>query len=141
MHLKYIQATLPYLAAAGHSLYTISSYIYVQQMLELQEKHASVHAAFMHGWIPRREEEQSILGGSVNSPDNIADTHEENGNQWSEQNKEASEARQLKDDDDMRSLIKYIQYRNPFAQDESLQSIAIEVTAIKCHPDNAKKLG
>ena len=40
---------LPYLAAAGHILYTKSSYIYMQHMLELEQQQPHVYAAFVSG--------------------------------------------------------------------------------------------
>ena len=38
---------IPYIAAAGHSVYTKSGYIYLQQMLDLAEEHPDVYASFM----------------------------------------------------------------------------------------------
>lgn len=49
LHLKSAQAMLPYLAAAGHTLYAKSIYIYVQQMLDLKIHQPNVHDAFMAG--------------------------------------------------------------------------------------------
>lgn len=40
---------LPYFAASGHNLYLKSAYLYLQSMLELEQNHPDVHAAFLNG--------------------------------------------------------------------------------------------
>lgn len=49
LHLKAVQDMLSYFAAAGHNLYAKSSYIYLQQMLQLAQQHPDVHASFISG--------------------------------------------------------------------------------------------
>jgi len=60
----------------------------------------------------------------------------------SDQHKDATPARQSRDDKDTRSLLDYLQHRNPFERDSSLQSIATGVTA-ECtvNADKAKEVG
>ena len=48
-HLQVLQEMLPYLAAAGHNLYTKSIYIYLQDMQQLQQQHPDVFHCFMRG--------------------------------------------------------------------------------------------
>ena len=60
----------------------------------------------------------------------------------SDQHKDATPARQSRDDTDTRSLLDYLQHRNPFERDSSLQSIATGVTAESTvNADKAKEVG
>lgn len=66
------------------------------------------------------------------------------GNEFtsSEQHKEASEARQQRDDKDMRLVLNFLLPRNPFSCDESLRNLASGVTADPTvNVDRAKELG
>ena len=49
LHLKALHEMLPYFAAAGHTLYTKSAYIYCQQMQDLPNKHPQVNRSFLNG--------------------------------------------------------------------------------------------
>lgn len=49
LHLKCIQDMLPYLAAAGHNLYTKSAYVYISEMKDLKETHPDVYSDFVSG--------------------------------------------------------------------------------------------
>ncbi|KAJ8039828.1 hypothetical protein HOLleu_13951 [Holothuria leucospilota] len=49
LHLSTVNEMLPFYASAGHNLYLKSAYTYLQQMLQLEEKHPEVHAAFKNG--------------------------------------------------------------------------------------------
>ena len=49
LHLKALHEMLPYFAAAGHTLYTKSAYIYYQQMQDLQNTHPQVNRSFLNG--------------------------------------------------------------------------------------------
>lgn len=49
LHLSTMQEMLPFMAAAGHNLYTKSLRIYLQMMEKLQETHQSVYDMFMQG--------------------------------------------------------------------------------------------
>ena len=40
---------LPYLAASGHNLYVKSAHVYLQDMLELEQTHPNLDAAFKSG--------------------------------------------------------------------------------------------
>ena len=48
-HLSSLTEMLPYFAASGHNLYLKSSYLYLQDMFQLEEKHPTVYNAFMSG--------------------------------------------------------------------------------------------
>ena len=43
LHLRTLQDMLPYLAASGHNLYTKSLYVYLKQMIRLENMHPDVH--------------------------------------------------------------------------------------------------
>ncbi|XP_069109699.1 uncharacterized protein [Argopecten irradians] len=49
LHLKTVHDMLHYFAAAGHNLYTKSSYLYLQKMQELEQEHPEVFHAFVSG--------------------------------------------------------------------------------------------
>lgn len=49
LHLQVIQDMLPYLAAAGHNLYTKCARVYLQQMLNLKTEHPNVQQHFEEG--------------------------------------------------------------------------------------------
>ena len=49
LHLKSLQQMLPYLAASGHNLYVKSAHVYLQDMLELEQTHPNLDAAFKSG--------------------------------------------------------------------------------------------
>ena len=60
----------------------------------------------------------------------------------SDQHKDATPARQSRDNKDTRSLLDYLQHINPFERDSSLQSIATGVTAERTvNADNATEVG
>ena len=59
MHLAATTEMLPYFAASGHNHYLKSSYIYVQQMHELEATHPDVYHHFSNGlFVVRRSERQ-----------------------------------------------------------------------------------
>ena len=49
LHLRTLQDMLPYLAASGHNLYTKSLYVYLKQMIRLENTHPDVHSQFTQG--------------------------------------------------------------------------------------------
>ena len=49
MHLESVKDMLPFLAAAGHNHYTKSSWLYLQQMLDLKDTHPDVFHNFSTG--------------------------------------------------------------------------------------------
>ncbi|XP_073253317.1 uncharacterized protein [Porites lutea] len=49
LHLKALHEMLLYFAAAGHTLYTKSAYIYCQQMPDLPNTHPQVNRSFLNG--------------------------------------------------------------------------------------------
>ena len=49
LQLKSLQQMLPYLAASGHNLYVKSAHVYLQDMLELEQTHPNLDAAFKSG--------------------------------------------------------------------------------------------
>ena len=49
LHLRTLQDMLPYLAASGHILYTKSLYVYLNQMIRLENTHSDVHRQFTKG--------------------------------------------------------------------------------------------
>ena len=49
LHLKSLQQMLPYLVASGHNLYVNSAHVYLQDMLELEQTHPNLDAAFKSG--------------------------------------------------------------------------------------------
>ena len=50
LYLQAIHEILPYLAASGHNLYTKSVYLYLQDMIKLQQLHPEVHAHFLQDY-------------------------------------------------------------------------------------------
>ena len=49
LHLKALHEILPYFAAAGHTLYTKSAYMYCQQMQDLPNTHPQLNRSFLDG--------------------------------------------------------------------------------------------
>ena len=49
LHLRCIEAMLPYFAACGHKLYTKCARIYLQEMKKLQKDESPVYTAFKIG--------------------------------------------------------------------------------------------
>ena len=170
LHLKTLQAMLPYFAAAGHNLYTKSVYIYLQQMLKLQTDHPDVYDFVSSGYhVIRRSDRywaglsadlviEQVLMRSMKTTGGLTRGRgmaESQRNQWllsmpacaevnsamqdltdtyfatSEQHKDVTQARQNKDEADKKTLLGFLQDRNPFEDDTSLQNIATGVTASK----------
>ena len=50
LHLRCIEAMLPYFAASGHNLYTKCARIYLQEMKKLQKDESPVYTAFKNGF-------------------------------------------------------------------------------------------
>ena len=46
LHLRSAQKMMPFLAAAGHTFYTKSLHVYLQQMVQLEKSHPDVHRSF-----------------------------------------------------------------------------------------------
>ncbi|KAK7111484.1 hypothetical protein V1264_011106 [Littorina saxatilis] len=65
LHLHSLQQMLPYLAAAGHSLYAKSVHIYLQDMQQLKEHHPSVFHEFTHGYHVLRRSDRYWAGLST----------------------------------------------------------------------------
>ena len=49
LHLQSVLEMIPYMAAAGHNAYTKSSYIYMTNMLDLEDRYPLVYQHFMNG--------------------------------------------------------------------------------------------
>ncbi|CAH3187344.1 unnamed protein product [Porites lobata] len=62
VHLQSLRDMLPFYAAAGHNLYAKSVYIYLQQMLELNSKHADVLELFKKGFHVIRRSDRFWAG-------------------------------------------------------------------------------
>ncbi|CAH3022720.1 unnamed protein product, partial [Porites evermanni] len=62
LHLQSLRDMLPFYAAAGHNLYAKSVYIYLQQMLELNSKHADVLELFKKGFHVIRRSDRFWAG-------------------------------------------------------------------------------
>ena len=60
LHLQATAEMLPYFAATGHNHYLKSSYIYLKQMVELEEKHPDVHHYFSNGLFVVRRSDRSM---------------------------------------------------------------------------------
>ena len=59
LHLDSLSKMLPYLAAAGHNLYTKSINVYLQHMSKLESTHSEVYNSFMSGHhVVRRSDRQ-----------------------------------------------------------------------------------
>ena len=129
LHLNAVQNMLPYLAAAGHSLYTKSSYIYLQQMLELEEQQPHVHAAFVSGHhvIRRSDRYWAGLSSDLVIEQTLMRTMKTTGG--------LTRGRGMDE-----SQLKYLQHKHPFDKDASLQSIATGMTANNTNRDKAKRL-
>lgn len=65
LHLQFLQEMLPYLAAAGHNLYTKSIHIYLQEMTLLSSNHPDVHRQFKKG-LHVVSERQIFFGAGCN---------------------------------------------------------------------------
>ncbi|KAL8624972.1 hypothetical protein ACOMHN_039859 [Nucella lapillus] len=65
LHLHALQRMLPFLAAAGHSQYTKSVHLYLQQMQKLKDRHPAVHDAFMQGHHVLRRSDRYWAGLST----------------------------------------------------------------------------
>ena len=50
LHVHALHDMLPYLAAAGHNLYTKSIYVYLQRLAQLSIHHSEVHHQFQTGY-------------------------------------------------------------------------------------------
>lgn len=64
MHRGSLYKKLPYFAAAGHNPYTKSSYIYLEQMNQLESTHPNVHAQFSNGHFVVRQSDRFWAGNS-----------------------------------------------------------------------------
>ncbi|CAH3116456.1 unnamed protein product [Porites lobata] len=62
LHRQSLRDMLPFHAAAGHNLYAKSVYIYLQQMLELNSKHADVLELFKKGFHVIRRSDRFWAG-------------------------------------------------------------------------------
>ena len=159
LHLQTLQEMLPYFAAAGHNLYTKSAYIYIQQMLELEEKHPDIHTCFMSGYhVVRRSDrywaglssdlviEQTLMrsmktSGGLTHGRGVDESQRtqwvlsmpacssinaamqeltETGAPNNDCHKEISIAPQQRDDKDTRTVLTFLQNRNPFERSDAL---------------------
>lgn len=62
LHLRSVQEMMPFLAAAGHNLYTKSLHVYLQKMLQLKTSHHQVHTRFEEGHHVLRRTERFWAG-------------------------------------------------------------------------------
>ena len=65
LHVQTLHDMLPYLAAAGHNLYTKSMHIYLQQLTHLPVKHPEVQQHFENGFHVVRRSDQYWAGLST----------------------------------------------------------------------------
>ncbi|KAG1697184.1 hypothetical protein GQR58_006011 [Nymphon striatum] len=59
LHLSTVHEMLPYFAASSHNLYTKSAYVYLQDMLCLEDKHPDVYDSFQNGHHVIRRSDRS----------------------------------------------------------------------------------
>ena len=62
LHLQSVREMMPYFAAAGHHLYTKSSYLYLQTMTQLHVKHPDVQKKFEDGFHSIRRSDRFWTG-------------------------------------------------------------------------------
>ena len=72
LHLSAMQDTIPYLAAAGHNLYTKSIQVYLQNMLQLEQSNPAVYHSFTAGKHVIRRSDRFWAGLST---DPVSYTH------------------------------------------------------------------
>lgn len=65
LHLQSVKQMLPYYAAAGHNNYLKSSYIYLQNMLNLKNTHPNVEKLFQSGYHVIRKSHRFWAGRSA----------------------------------------------------------------------------
>ena len=65
LHVHALHDMLPYLAAAGHNLYTKSIYVYLQQLAQLSIQHPEVHHQFQNGFHVVRRSDRYWAGLST----------------------------------------------------------------------------
>ena len=65
LHLQCVQEMLPFLAASGHNNYTKSAWMYLQQMIHLEERHPEVYKLFKNGHHVVRRTERPFAGIST----------------------------------------------------------------------------
>ena len=178
LHLPSLRDILPVCAAAGHNLYAKSVYIYLQQMLELNSKHADVLQLFQKGFhVIRRSDRfwaglssdlviEQVLMRNVKSSGGLTHGHgmaESQRAQWllsmaacasissavqeftsrcnasSGQHKEMTKTRQAREDEDSRTLLGYLQERNPVDCDLSMRKISTADCTVNV--DRVKEVG
>ena len=71
LHLRTLLDMLPYLAASGHNLDTKSLYVYLKQMIRLENTHPDVHRQVTQGMHVIRRSDRFWAGLSDLSPDNV----------------------------------------------------------------------
>ena len=62
LHMRTLQDMLPYMAASGHILYTKSMYVYLKQMIRLENTHPDVHRQFTQGIHVVRRSDRFLAG-------------------------------------------------------------------------------
>jgi len=65
LHMHALHDMLPYLAAAGHNLYTKSIYVYLQRLAQLSIQHPEVHHQFQNGYHVVRRSDRYWAGLST----------------------------------------------------------------------------
>jgi len=65
LHVHALHDMLPYLAAAGHNLYTKSLYVYLQRLAQLSIQHPEVHHQFQNGYHVVRRSDRYWAGLST----------------------------------------------------------------------------
>ena len=65
LHLKSLQDMLPYLASCGHSHYTKSAHIYIQDMVDLEWQNPNVYEHFLSGHFVIRRTDRFWAGLST----------------------------------------------------------------------------
>ena len=65
LHLESLSEMLPFMAAAGHNLYTKSVQLYVQRMLKLKMEHPQIYQRFEEGYHVVRRSDRLWAGLSV----------------------------------------------------------------------------
>ncbi|KAL8575021.1 hypothetical protein ACOMHN_063553 [Nucella lapillus] len=65
LHLSTVREMMPFLAAAGHNLYTKSLQLYLQDMMQLEVTHPYVYASFQQGYHVIRRSDRLWAGLST----------------------------------------------------------------------------
>ncbi|XP_070180366.1 uncharacterized protein [Littorina saxatilis] len=149
LHLSTVHEMMPFMAAAGHNLYTKSLHLYLQDMLQLKETHKDVYQSFQAGHHVVLMRSLKTTGGltrgrgmteaqrttwllampacaDVNRAmqDFTGTTYE-----TSEQHRDMRAASQEKDQADITQMVCFLDTRDPFENTTDLKNIVTGVVA------------